>query len=81
MSERNFYRTVFRIEVLSEEPYEYNGLEQLGVDISTGDCSGKVTEEINEKINGETAARLLLEQGSEPSFFQLDDDGKDIEQF
>lgn len=38
ISERKFFRTVIQVEVLSESPYEFNGLEQLAEDVTSGDC-------------------------------------------
>ena len=32
-----------------------------------------------EVVDGPTMAKLLLNQGSDPDFFQLDDDGNDVE--
>ncbi len=47
------------------------------MEITEGDCSGdwKVTKV--KELNGKQAAKALIEQGSEPSFFGLTDDGED----
>jgi hypothetical protein len=78
-SNRKFYRTVFQVEVLSEEPYENNNLDTLYYDITEGHCSGKVTKIVhNEEKTGPEIAKLLEAQSSEPEFFQLTPEGEDI---
>lgn len=81
-SKRTFYRTVVQIEILSEEPTDFdNDLEAISEAITTGDCSGTVAETTtNEKVDGPTMAKLLKAQGSDPSFFQLTDDGEDTDE-
>ena len=79
ISKRTFYRTVIQVVVLSENPYNETDLEQIAYDIKEGDQSGQVTiTSANEEMNSKTAVALLKEQGSEPSFFMLDDQGNDI---
>lgn len=76
---REFYRTVIHVEVLSEEPYVFTGnLVDVAADIITGDCSGVARTIQEEKCNGARMAQLLLAQGSEPEFFQLDENGNDL---
>ena len=78
-SKRVFYRTVIKVEVLSEEPFNYNDLSSVSRQIEE-DCSGKVTDEVdNEEVDGPTMARLLMEQGSDPGFFRLTEEGGDDE--
>jgi hypothetical protein len=78
MTERNFYRTVIHVEVLSEEPYVFSGnLVDVANDISSGDCSGVARTIHEEKCNGAKMAQLLLAQGSDPEFFMLDEQGND----
>ena len=75
-----FYRTVVQVEILSEEPYESSNLEQMAEDTDTGDCSGMVTDVVrNEEVDGKKMAELLRAQGSDPGFFQIDEDGKSTE--
>ena len=76
-SKRTFHRKVLEIEILSEWPYEAVGLEQIANDITYGDCSGKWVVKVNEEIDGPRMAQLLLAQGSDPGFFQLDNEGND----
>lgn len=80
MSERKFYRTVIEVEVLSEEPFMFDTLEQVHYSITEGHCSGTVTPRItNEEIDGPAMARLLLAQRSDPEFFDLTDEGEDVD--
>jgi hypothetical protein len=81
ISTRTFYRTIVTVEVLSEEPLPPEiDLDDLAMEIMDGDYSGKVEWGRPEAIDGPTAARLLRAQGSAPEFFQLNDDGEDIEE-
>jgi hypothetical protein len=79
-SKRKFYRTVIQVEILSETPYPDGiNLEQIHHDITEGDSSGKISTIVdNQILSGEQTAILLKDQGSDPSFFQLDNEGNDI---
>jgi hypothetical protein len=77
-SSRKFYRTVFTVEVLSEEEPEPVDLEVLNQQITDGPWSGVVTKGKSEEIGGARMAELLQEQGSDPGFFELTDDGEDV---
>jgi hypothetical protein len=76
---RKFYRTIIKVEVLSETPYEYDDLDDVCYDIMDGDCSGMVTLESSEEVDGPTMAKLLKKQFTEPEFFNLDENGNDTE--
>jgi hypothetical protein len=78
MSERKFYRTVITLEVLSEEPYNPDSLAQIAEDIMDGPCSGKWGITAQQTVDGPQMAKMLQEQGSDPDFFQLTEDGKDL---
>lgn len=78
MTERKFYKTTVTTVVLSEGPYEFTNLNNLDYDILAGDCSGRSTS-TSEEISSYAAAKELLKQGSDSSFFQLDQDGVDCE--
>lgn len=77
--ENKFYKTVFKVTVLSEGPYEYNGIRQLAEDITDGDCSGVVKEISTAILSPKKAAEELIKQGSSPEFFMLDKDGNEID--
>ena|SRR3990167_9921703 len=79
-AERKFYRTLIAVEVLSEAPFTSIDLEVIHEAITTGDCSGVVSVEDSEEVDGVKMAELLRAQGSDPDFFQLTDEGEDLEQ-
>jgi hypothetical protein len=80
---RKFYRSRVVVEVLSEDPLPPDvSLATIANQITEGDWSGQVdNDDINEEVDGPTMAKLLQAQGSDPEFFQLDDDGNDIDPF
>lgn len=81
MTSRKFYRNVIQVEILSEDPMDGDlNLENINYAITDGDCSGRVTSVVNnEELDGKRAAELLLEQASDPEFFQIDEFGNDID--
>jgi hypothetical protein len=79
MTERKFYRQVIMVEVLSEEPYNFQSLEGVGHAITSGDCSGTWTVAINETIDAATCAKQLLAQGSDPEFFRITPQGEETD--
>lgn len=84
MKKVTIYRTVIRFEILSPEPLEdevcYN-LEAIKEMCEDGDCSGQsLDREVwNEKLSGKTAVDIIKEQGSDPGFFGMDDNGNELE--
>ena len=79
MTNRKFYKTVIQVEVLSEDPFEWEDLSDVCYAITEGDCSGKVEEIARKEINGKECARRLIQQESDPGFFHLTEDGEDDE--
>jgi hypothetical protein len=79
MTTRKFYKTVITIEVLSEEVYAFDSLEQTAYDIQDGDFSGKIEVVKSEELNGEQVVKALDNQGSASEFFMLDEDGNDLD--
>jgi len=80
MTERKFYRRVFHIEVLSEEPIPGEvDLTEIHYNITEGHCSGRIACDEQEEMDGKKAADLLIDQGSDPEFFNLDEAGDDVE--
>lgn len=79
MSEKKIYKNVFQIVVLSEDaPVSNCDLGVINFDITEGDCSGEVKHLSSELLTPKEAADALLDQGSDPSFFGLTPDGKDM---
>ena len=78
--ERKFYRRVIQFEILSEEPLDDSiSLETIAYEVDQGSWSGQFLDDvINERVAPATMADLLYSQGSEPGFFQLDDEGNDL---
>ena len=89
MTDRKFFKTVIKFTVLSEEPIPEGmnprmGVYRLGLENianecmdgswSMGNASNKETE-----LNGKQAAEALLNQASDPSFFNLTEDGEDAD--
>ena len=83
-SKRKFYKTVIQVIVLSEDPLEFDEdnsvLGQLDYQVTEGDCSGQVKLMESVAVTGPAMAQLLREQNSDPSFFNLTDDGEDEEE-
>jgi hypothetical protein len=77
---RKFYKSIIEITVLSEDkPVESLDLLDINYLITFGDCSGKVEIKEEKEVSPQEMARLLIEQSSEPEFFNLDEDGKDLD--
>lgn len=70
--QRKFYKTEFKIVVLSEEPIADINLEVMGNEVTTGDCVLSVFECVKQKtMTPKQAVKALYDAGSEPGFFQL----------
>jgi len=78
-SKRQFHKTIIKVTVLSEEPYDNTDVDQLAHDITDGDCSGEVQIVSSKVLTGRQAAKALQTQGSDPDFFGLTEDGGDDE--
>lgn len=65
-----YYRTIIVKEILSEDPYDI-AVEE--------DCSIQIKSQKTEEISGREMAEALTAQGSDPEFFQLDEEGNPIE--
>tara|TARA_Y100000310_G_C20357110_1_gene657194 strand:+ start:122 stop:373 length:252 start_codon:yes stop_codon:yes gene_type:complete len=79
-SKRQFWKTILHIEILSEdEPYDFLNYEDLKYDVTDGHYSAVVKTLQEELLTPEEAAKALQKQGSDPEFFQLDEDGNEVE--
>ena len=77
---RSFYKTVKRIEILTQDrPFKSNDLLIIAEEIDEGEASGVVTTESTEEVTPEQMKKLLIAQGSDPSFLNLD--GKTVSVF
>ena len=76
---KKFFLNKFTIVVLSEDaPLEFDDLADIDYEIDQGDCVGGELEVEVTQLTSKEAADKLYELGSEPGFFQLDDNGKDL---
>lgn len=71
---KKYYRTVYRVEVLSEEQVSTVDLGELRYLITDGDCSGEVDIIASSQVTRSNMAELPLDQGSDPSFLIYDYD-------
>ena len=76
---RKFFRTLVSVEILSEEPLPEMELEELGYQMSLGSYYGDIEYGLSEEVDSSTMAKLLIDQGSDPEFFGLDEDGNDVD--
>lgn len=68
-----YYKTTIKVEVLSEEEIGGASLEEIARQIVSGDWSGAYEVSSVETLQPDKMALALIEQGSDPSFFGLDD--------
>lgn len=74
--DRKFYKTVFKVEVLSEDtPTDDLELSEVAREIVYGGCSGVTSVESIVELTPKQMAEALIEQGSDPKFFTLDEEG------
>lgn len=75
------YKSVLKVEILSEEPYpDVLSLHQVSYDIVEGECSGVMEwEYLNAELHGAEAVKECEKHGSDPEFFQMDNEGNEIE--
>lgn len=73
------FKTVIQVVVLGHDPLPNCDLAHVAYLITEGDCSGQVTTISEEQVDGPTMVRLLQEQGSDPEFLGLNEDGSEIE--
>jgi hypothetical protein len=74
--EREFYRTVITVEVLSEDkPINPEDLADVHHMITDGDCNGEWTITTSEKLTPKQTAKALIKQSSDPGYFGLDSSG------
>lgn len=81
ISKRKFYKNVFIVVVLSEEPIaSCPDLSVVAHQITEGDWNGDVTHSVeNEEIDAKKAVELLEESGSDAGFFNLNEKGENAD--
>jgi len=76
---RKFYKTVYEIEVLSEEKIpEWMSVEEIAYEITSGGCSAVFNHIKTQELTGKECAEELMNQGSDPEFFQIDENGNEL---
>jgi len=78
-SNRQFYKTICMVVVLSEEPIQTTDLAEIARQGLIGDYSVAVSDSEITVLDGVAAARELRAQHSDPAFFGLDDAGEDLD--
>ena len=80
LQNKTYYKTVFVVEVLSEEPIpEHLDFDDTMAEAMEGAFSRKVTRKKEVPLTGPEVAAELKDQGSDPAFFMLDDAGQPLE--
>jgi hypothetical protein len=75
------YKHTIQVEVLTGSPENFDGmsLRAIGEEIINGDWSGTWTvTEGNVQLTGKAAVDAIREQGSDPEFFGMDEEGNEI---
>jgi len=73
-ADTNYFRTVLRVEILTDSFWNSDDLAEVAYAITDGDASGVVTNVINSKVSRSKMIELLQDQGSDPSFLVSDYD-------
>lgn len=79
---KKLYRTIIQFEVLSEDPIDSNNISLADIVYETmdGDWSGNIQfQKENEAVTGKDAVKLVLDHGTDPEFFGMDNDGNEID--
>lgn len=79
MSERNFFKTVFTIEVLADRPIDPNAsLHHLNYLEGTGGAIVLVKQTGLQPLTGTDMAKNLIAHDVDPEVYGLDSDGEDL---
>ena len=80
MAKKKIYRTLILLTVLSEEPLsEDMSIQDIDEECEYGEYTGKTDwQKVNEVLEGREAAIAVLETGSSPDFFQMDENGNEL---
>lgn len=81
MTTRRFYRTVFEVEVLSDEPLRSQDFAYTWRECQEGKCSAGIKVVERTTHNGPMAAVILKQHGSFPESFGLTPDGADLDEY
>lgn len=80
---KTIYRTVIEIEVLSEEPIPDDmGLDEIQDECNEGSFSGIYDFKVkNQEVKGIEAVKLIKAQGTDVEFFQMDEEGNELDDY
>jgi hypothetical protein len=79
MKKKTIYKTIVRIEILSEEPLTGNeDIIDINEQVIDGEWSGITKIGVSEPISGKRAVDETLNQGSDPAFFAMDNNGYEL---
>ncbi len=80
MAKKKIYRTVIVLTVLSDRPIpEDMSVEDIDAECSEGEFTGKTDwQEVNTVLEGEAAADAVRDTGSSTDFFQMDENGDEL---
>jgi len=83
MSKKKIYRTIILLTVLSESPIpEGMSVEDIDAECSEGEFTGKTEwQKVNEVLEGKEAADAVRDTGSSTDFFQMDENGDELEDY
>lgn len=70
---KKYFKTIITFEVLSQDKPWLGSLEHLAYDVTEGDCSGQFLDTEIIELSPDEARLALINQGSDPGFFGLDD--------
>jgi hypothetical protein len=78
--QKKIYRTIITLTVLSDYPLpEGMSLEEIDGECSDGEMTGKTDWlECNKELQGEAAANAMRDVGSATEFFQMDENGNEL---
>ena len=78
---KKIYKSVLRVEILSEEPLDdCMSLTDIDYETTEGYCSGHLDwESHNAEVIGREAVNEMQKHGSDVEFFQMDEDGNEID--
>lgn len=79
LSTRKFYKTTYKVVLLSEDPMPDNlSLSDVEYAMTEGHCSGEFDLDSEEPLDGLAMAKALIAQRSDPEFLGLTKDGEDL---
>jgi hypothetical protein len=79
MTDRKFHLRTVTVQFISEENEDGLNLQTAVENAITGDSSMNIVSDDTVEVDGKKAAEVLLEHGSEPEFFRLNEEGEDVD--